>query len=740
MAGVVGNHVVDTPGAAAAPDWHSGLSTRITIGLLAGVACGLFFGEYCAPLKIVGDAFVGLLQMTVLPYIIVSLIANFGRLSLGQCRRLILVGGLVLLCLWTIGLFTVAVVPLSFPAWKADSFFSTAITEPPAGIDLLQRFIPTNVFAALADSMIPAVVVFCICLGIALVGVSQRQALITPLDVLAQALTRINHTITRLTPFGVFAIMAHTAGTMSFAELSRLQMYLIAYAAIVLLMTFVVLPLWITSCTPFRYTEVIGISKDALLTAFATGKLLVVLPLLIEETEQLFERHRQREAAVTPAVDVLYPLAYPFPHLGKLLSMLFIPYAAWFLGKAMTWDQYPSFLVSGLVSYFGGPLLATPFLLDLMHLPHDMLQLFVATGVFTGRLGDALGVMHLVTFTLITTCAFSGWLRFSGWAFARYLLVSTVLGLSLIGGLRAGLQRLIPYMERKEDIIDQMQLLERPVEAEVLREASPNPGRLQPGESLLARVRRRGVLRVGFNADKLPFAYFNQGGELVGFDINMAHGLARDLGVRLEFVPFDSDSSLAQQLNADHFDVVMSGLVGTLEQSEAMLHTAPYLDLTLSLVVRDDRVRDFTSLEAMRKSSNLRIGFVSLSRGFVERLRDESEGPEFVGLKSNREFFASADRLELDALLIGAEIGSAYTLLYPDYEVVVPAGQRVTLPLVYAIGQRDVEMRDFLEHWLTLRKKDGTLQQHYDHWILGKIRHPSVPRWSVIRNVLDWVD
>ena len=70
----------------------------------------------------------------------------------------------------------------------------------------------------------------------------------------------------------------------------------------------------------------------------------------------------------------------------------------------------------------------------------------------------------------------------------------------------------------------------------------------------------------------------------------------------------------------------------------------------------------------------------------------------------------------------------------------MPAGQRVALPLFYAVGQRDVEMRDFLEHWLTLRKKDGTLQQHYDHWILGKIRHPSEPRWSVIRNVLGWVD
>jgi hypothetical protein len=202
------------------------------------------------------------------------------------------------------------------------------------------------------------------------------------------------------------------------------------------------------------------VSKGALLTAFATGKLLIVLPLLIEETERLFQRYRhQGDAGVAPAVDVLYPLAYPFPHLGKLLGMLFIPFAAWFLGNALDWHEYPRFLTAGLFSYFGGPLLATPFLLDLMHLPHDMFRLFVVSGVYCGRLGDALGVMHLVTFTLLTTCALAGWLRFNGWAVLRYLLVTTALGVTMIAALRTGLSQSLQYAERKEDIIDRMQLL-----------------------------------------------------------------------------------------------------------------------------------------------------------------------------------------------------------------------------------------------------------------------------------------
>ena len=58
------------------------LSTYVILGLLMGVACGLFFGEYCAVLSVVGEAFVNLLRMTVLPYIAVSLVSNIGKLSL----------------------------------------------------------------------------------------------------------------------------------------------------------------------------------------------------------------------------------------------------------------------------------------------------------------------------------------------------------------------------------------------------------------------------------------------------------------------------------------------------------------------------------------------------------------------------------------------------------------------------------------------------------------------------------
>ena len=105
------------------------LGNLILAGLIAGIMCGVFFGPYCGRLKIVGEAFVALLQMTVLPYIVVSLVANLAKLRTGQGRRLVLVGGLVMLALWSLGMLSVAVFQSCFPEWKSGSFFSTTMAD-----------------------------------------------------------------------------------------------------------------------------------------------------------------------------------------------------------------------------------------------------------------------------------------------------------------------------------------------------------------------------------------------------------------------------------------------------------------------------------------------------------------------------------------------------------------------------------------------------------------------------------
>ncbi len=82
------------------------LSQKIIISLLLGVFIGIFFGEYCSFLSVFGDGFIGLLQMTVLPYIMVSIILNLGRMSLEDGKILVFNGLKVLAFLLCIGVTT----------------------------------------------------------------------------------------------------------------------------------------------------------------------------------------------------------------------------------------------------------------------------------------------------------------------------------------------------------------------------------------------------------------------------------------------------------------------------------------------------------------------------------------------------------------------------------------------------------------------------------------------------------
>ncbi len=308
------------------------LGSRILIGLGLGIAVGLFVGELARPLQVVGDAFVGLLQMTVLPYIVVTLIANVGRLSVQRSKALFGRAFVVWALLLGLGALVLVAMSLAFPDRSTASFFSAGPVEAPRSMDLFTLFVPVNVFESLVTNAVPAVVLFCICVGAALIGLPNKQAVIDGLDAVGEAIARVNSFVVGLTPYGVFAIGAAAAGTMSVEEFGRLRGYILVFALTSLILSFVILPLLVAACTPFRYRDVLRGSRDALFTAFATGKVLVVLPMLIENTKAMFEEKDQRDPEIKPSVDVLYPLIYPFPYLGKLLALLFIPFAAAFAG------------------------------------------------------------------------------------------------------------------------------------------------------------------------------------------------------------------------------------------------------------------------------------------------------------------------------------------------------------------------------------------------------------------------
>jgi Na+/H+-dicarboxylate symporter len=187
-------------------------STKILVGLVSGVLVGVFFGELAAVLKVVADGFVKLLQMTVLPYITLSIITSLGTLSFDQVKTLGLRGGAVLVGLWCLALIFAFLLPLAFPVLETASFFSTTLVEQRRPFNFVELFIPSNPFYALSNNIVPAVVLFFLVFGGALIGVERKEIAIDVFNIAKEALSKATKFVVSLTPYGVFAIAANPPG------------------------------------------------------------------------------------------------------------------------------------------------------------------------------------------------------------------------------------------------------------------------------------------------------------------------------------------------------------------------------------------------------------------------------------------------------------------------------------------------------------------------------------------------
>jgi Na+/H+-dicarboxylate symporter/ABC-type amino acid transport substrate-binding protein len=717
------------------------LLRRVLVGLSAGIAVGLFLGEQARVLEAAADSFVKLLQMAVLPYVTVSIIGSIGALRVEDLRALGARVGVVLAGLWALALACAFLIPLTFPPRRGAAFFSTTMLDAPAAFNLVDLYIPANPFFALANNIVPAVVLFSIVVGVALIGVPRKQILLDVLGAASDTLARAMRFVVRLTPYGAFAIAATTAGTLRLEEAGRLEIYLLAYGALALLLGLWVLPGLVSALTPIPARAIFAATREALLTAVVAGDLFIVLPVLIAACKGLLVQYGPADHHAEALPDVIVPVSYNFPHSGKLLSVSFVLFAGWFSDAAIEPASYPRLALAALVSLFGSVTTAMPFLLDLFRVPADTFQLFIASGVINSRFGTLVAAMHTVTMALLGTCAVTGMLRWRMAAVTRYAVVTVALTIAVVGGTRA-LGTLLARPDAGGDVLAAMHVETR-ASATVFRGSSgAAAGDASSSSDRLGGIEQRRVLRVGYLADALPFAFFNGRQELVGFDVALMHRLAIELGARLVFVPIehgalDRSPGAAALLDEGYCDIVIGGIAMTTTRAGLMQLSIPYLDETLALIVPDDTRRRFESWDAIRARGALTIAVPDVPY-YVDKLRARLPQARLLPVPTVDDLFVHG--AGADAFALPAERGSVWTLRYPQYSVVVPLPQPIKVPLAYATPRGEPALTAFVNTWLELKRRDGTVDQLYQYWILGRDAAAVPPRWSIIRDVLHWVE
>jgi len=709
---------------------------RVILALILGISAGIFAGEPAGELEILGNAYIRLLQMTVLPYVLVSIIGGLGRLDSTMATSIGIRAVKVILLIWLAVMLTLLLLPLAYPDWETSGFFSTSLVAETVEFDFLDLYIPANVFSSLSRTIVPAVVLFSLLMGISLISVKNKDTLLTLTTNVGDSLMGVASFVARLAPLGIFAISAAAAGTLEPEDLGRLQVFLWVYLMAAALLTFVLLPLIIHWATPFSYREVLSTAGEAMVTALATGTVLVVLPMIVERCKELLVKHDMECEETLSTVDVLVPTAYSFPSTGTLLGLGFILFSAWYIGSPLSADNYPSYVIMGALSAFGSMAVAIPFLLDYFDLPADQFQLYLLGSVVTARFATALAAFHGFVVTLLVASAVLERLNWRRMVRAIGVHLGATAGVMILAG--SALTYLIPYEYTGIKTFESMRLMGKPV---IVKNVGSDE-ELQPLSSAdLARprldvIRERGSVRVGYFSEKLPYAFRNDNNEVVGFDMEMLHALSRDLEIKIELTRLNKRKTEPQMLTDGRIDIVIGGTTITPIRALDVAFSDSYTYSTAGFMVTDAKRDEFSSIDNVRAMGSLNLGM--LENAYYEKA---AQGlfprANLTVVESPRKYF-KGQYSDIDAFVYSAEAGAAWAMLYPKYSAVVPKGLKLKAPVGFMLPKGQLEYVQFINTWLQLKKDNGYQQKVYDHWILGKDPQAKKARWSVMHDILGW--
>lgn len=278
-----------------------GLAIQILIGLILGIAVGaIFYGNPAVQtyLQPIGDIFLRLIKMIVIPIVVASIIV--GVAGTGDMKKLGKLGGKTLLyfeIVTTIAIIIGLVAANIFQPGKGINMSELSkgdiskyveTTETVAHhsfIDTFVNIVPTNIFQSLMNGDMLAIIFFSVFFGIGIAAVGEKgKPVLDFFRGTADAMFYVTNQIMKFAPFGVFALIGVTVSKFGVASLIPLGKLIIVVYATMLFFVFVILG-GIAKIHGIPFFGMIKLLKDELILSFSTASSETVLPKLIEKME-----------------------------------------------------------------------------------------------------------------------------------------------------------------------------------------------------------------------------------------------------------------------------------------------------------------------------------------------------------------------------------------------------------------------------------------------------------------------
>lgn len=264
---------------------------RIMVALVLGVIVGALWGEGAASIRWVGDLFMRLISMVVVPLVFFTLVS--GIIAMGDPKKLGSLGikTLALYMLTTVCAITIGLALAAFirPGDGID-FSNTVPGVVQEAMPLSERLIsivPRNPVAALAEGNVLAIIFFAMLFGIATMVLGEKaRPVATLMHASSEVMLKITGWVMEVAPFGVFALIAWVAGTQGIVSL--LDVVWLALTVLLGCVLHVILTLggitkFIVKVSPLRF---LSGAKDAMLVAFSTSSSSATMPVTMSVAEK----------------------------------------------------------------------------------------------------------------------------------------------------------------------------------------------------------------------------------------------------------------------------------------------------------------------------------------------------------------------------------------------------------------------------------------------------------------------
>lgn len=227
----------------------------------------------------------------------------------------------------------------------------------------------------------------------------------------------------------------------------------------------------------------------------------------------------------------------------------------------------------------------------------------------------------------------------------------------------------------------------------------------------LQKILDSGTLKVGTAADNPPkeFIRMNNGKEeIVGFDIDVAKRIAKELGVELEITNMKFDG-LIPSIQTKEFDMALAGFNPTPERKEMVGFSDTYHNLPFVILTTKEKAENFKSIDSLNGKE------IAAQKGSTQEtiLNDYLPNAKPVALGKLPEVIAEINAGTVDAGVVGWLTARNYLDVYPNLAV---ADVKIDVPeektaQVIAFPKESQALIQRVNEIIAEMKNDGSMEQ-----------------------------